>query len=167
MATLDAEVLFSHHLNLLWSQLEGHRPQVVTQSLLLARSSNGHNVLINAPPQADLSWVYSILLRQTLQDAINWSTSSFGDSRQWAVSRSGNALLLVVLEEIRMLEVRVELDLIDRRRVLAVLEDDVEVLREVVADADGFCKAFVFELLHLLPFGLVFFLAIGEEGSVN
>ena len=54
-----------------------------------------------------------------------------------------------------MLQVRVELDLIDGGRDGAGLEEDVEVVREVVADADGLGQALALQVLHLAPAGLV------------
>jgi hypothetical protein len=66
-----------------------------------------------------------------------------------------------------MLQVRVELDLVDRRRRLGRLEDPVEVLGQVVGDSDGADQACGFDLFHLGPFGLVIFFLSAEEGSVD
>lgn len=66
-----------------------------------------------------------------------------------------------------MLKIGVELDLVNRRRRLARLQDEVEVLRQVVADSDGFGKALRFQLFHLPPFLLVLFFALAEEGGVD
>jgi hypothetical protein len=76
-------------------------------------------------------------------------------------------LLLVILEQICVLQIRMEFNLIDRWRGLRGLEDPVEMLGQVVADANGLRQTLGLQLLHLLPFGLVFFLALAEEWGVD
>jgi hypothetical protein len=66
-----------------------------------------------------------------------------------------------------MLQVRVEFDLVDRRRDPRRLEDDVEVFRVVVAHADGPRQTLRLQLLHLSPAGLVFGFVLCVEGAVD
>jgi hypothetical protein len=76
-------------------------------------------------------------------------------------------LLLVVVDQRTMLQVRVEFDLVDRRGRLGRLEDPVEVLGQVVGDSDGAGQARGFDLFHLGPFGLVVFFLVAEERGVD
>lgn len=62
-----------------------------------------------------------------------------------------------------MLEIRMELDLVDRWRYFARLQDPFEMLWQVIADADRFREALFLELFHLLPFCLMVFLLVAEE----
>ena len=73
----------------------------------------------------------------------------------------------MVVNQRSMLQVRVELDLIDRRRRLGRLEDPVEVLGQIVGDSDGAGQACGFDLFHLGPFGLVVFFLFAEKGGVD
>lgn len=76
-------------------------------------------------------------------------------------------LLLVVVDQRSMLEVRVEFDLVDRRWRLSRLEDPVQVFGQVVGDSDGAGQACGFDLLHLSPLGLVVFFLFAEEGCMD
>ncbi len=60
-----------------------------------------------------------------------------------------------------------EFDLVDGGRDFAGFEDEIQVLGEVVADADGFREALFFQVFHLLPLVLVVCFAVGEEGGVD
>lgn len=68
----------THHLDLSRRQLERHGTQVIAKPLLLARRSHSHDILIDAPPQADLAGVHRVLLRQLRQDGVDGSAGSFG-----------------------------------------------------------------------------------------
>lgn len=76
-------------------------------------------------------------------------------------------MLLVVVDQACVLEVRVEFDLVDGGGSGGRFEEPVEVLGEVVRDADGASEAGGFELFHLLPLGLVLFFLLAEEGGVD
>lgn len=76
-------------------------------------------------------------------------------------------MLPVVLEQLLVLQVGVELDLVDGGRDAGGLEEPGELLGQVVRDADRAREAGLFEGLHLRPFGLVRFFAVGEEGGVD
>lgn len=71
------------------------------------------------------------------------------------------------LKQRYVLQIRVEFDLVDTRRYRAALENELQVLLAVVAYADGLGQSLRFELFHLLPFRLVVFFLVTEEGSVN
>ena len=66
-----------------------------------------------------------------------------------------------------MLQVRMEFNLVDRGRHFTGLEDPVQLLWLVVADADGFGQALALHFFHLPPFFLVFFFLLAEEWRVN
>ena len=76
-------------------------------------------------------------------------------------------VLLVVVDQACVLEVRVEFDLVDGGGSGGRFEEPVEVLGEVVGHADGASEAGGFELFHLLPLGLVLFFLFAEEGGVD
>lgn len=76
-------------------------------------------------------------------------------------------VFLVVVDQACVLEVRVEFDLVDGGGRRSCFEEPVEVLGEVVRDADGASEAGGFDLFHLLPFGLVLFFLLAEEGGVD
>lgn len=76
-------------------------------------------------------------------------------------------LLLVVLEEIHVLQVRVELDLINGWRHRRGFQNPVEVLGQVVRDADRLRQSLRLHLLHLLPLGLMVFLLVAEKRRMD
>ena len=86
----------THHLDLLRCEFESHGPQIVGQSLLLARSRDRDDVLVNAPPQGNLCWRDGVLLRQSVKDVISGTASTLRDRGEWTVGFSGNALLLSI-----------------------------------------------------------------------
>lgn len=158
----------THILNLPWRQLERHRPQVITQPLLLPTRRNRHHILIHTPPQTNLSGTDRVLLRQTLQHRLARRTlRSLRHRRQRAVRRRRDTFAAVVGEQVRVLQVGVELDLVDGGRNRAGFEDVVEVLGQVIRDADRASQTLLLQGLHLRPFGLVLGLALAEEGRVD
>lgn len=83
----------THHLHLRRRQLERHGAQVIAEPLLLARSRNRHDVLVNAPAQANLAGIDGVLLRQLCEDGVDGAAGGFGDGRLGPVSRERNALV--------------------------------------------------------------------------
>lgn len=61
-------------LDLIRRQLELEGQKVIAKALLLARSGDGHNVLIDAPSERDLGRADSVLLRQGCENTINGSS---------------------------------------------------------------------------------------------
>lgn len=174
----------THHRDLLRRKLERHRPQVVAEPLLLARRGDGDDILIYAPPQADLARADCVLLGQGVEYVISWAASALRDCCERAVGRCCDALvssvlrhdlsgsvetylLLVVRNQISVLQVRMELDLVDRRRDRSSLENPVQVLGQVVRDPNRLRQALSLELLHLLPLRLMLIFLLSEERRVN
>ena len=116
-------------LNLLGRELECHGPQVVRKPLLFAARRDGNHILVDAPSQTDLAWAHGILLRETVQKVVGRSTLAFGYWSLWTVGGSGDTLLSVVLEQICVLQVRMELNLVDGGWDRAVFQNEVEVIR--------------------------------------
>ena len=73
----------------------------------------------------------------------------------------------MILQEIDMLQIRMEFDLVDGWRNRCCLQDPVKLLREVVAHANRLCEALTFEFFHLLPLGLVVFFFVAEKRRVD
>lgn len=166
-----SEVLLStslaDQLDLLGSKLESHGPKVITQSLLLRRSSDGNNILINTVTQADLSSVDGVLLRQTSKDIVGGSGSCLRGRGKRAVRFGRDALLLVVIQQIRVLKVGMEFDLVQGGWDGCSLQDDVKVFREEVRNTDTTSKSGLLDLLHGFPSLLDVFRAIAEERGVD
>ena len=76
-------------------------------------------------------------------------------------------LLFMILQEIYVLQVRMELDLVDGWRDRRCFKNPIELLWQVVADANSLCKALALELFHLLPLLLVLFFLLAEEGRMD
>jgi hypothetical protein len=75
----------THHLHLRRRQLERHGAQVIAEPLLLARRRDGHDVLLDAPPQQDLAGVDGVLFGQLGQDGVDGPAGALGDGRLGAV----------------------------------------------------------------------------------
>jgi hypothetical protein len=60
-----------------------------------------------------------------------------------------------------------KLDLVNRWSDLRSLQNPVEMLRKIVADANRLGKSLFLQLLHLLPFLLVLGFVVAEEGCMN
>ena len=82
----------THQLDLRRRQLERHGAQVIAEPLLLARRRDGHDVLVDAPAQADLAGVDGVFLRQLREDVVHGAAGRFGDGGLWAVGREGDVL---------------------------------------------------------------------------
>lgn len=103
--------LFVDGLDLLGGELESHGTEVVRQSLLLGRGRDGDNVLVDAPPQCNLAGSHAVLFRQRGIDFINRTRCTFGDCSERSIRGCRDTLLLVVGEQLRVLQVRVEFNL--------------------------------------------------------
>ena len=66
-------------LNLRRRQLKCRRPQIVAQTLLLARRRDGHNVLIDAPSERDLARADGVLLGESGHHVVDWAGGRAGD----------------------------------------------------------------------------------------
>ena len=86
----------THQLNLRRRQLERHGAQVIAQPLLLARRRDRHDVLVDAPAQADLAGVDGVLLRQLREDVVDGAAGGFGHGGLGAVGREGDVLRVSV-----------------------------------------------------------------------
>jgi len=86
----------THQLNLRRRQLERHGAQVIAQPLLLARRRDGHDVLVDAPAQADLTRVDGVFLRQSGEDVVDGAAGGFGHGGLGAVGGEGDVLYLCV-----------------------------------------------------------------------
>lgn len=84
----------THLLNLRRRQLERHRAQVIAESLLLARRRNRHDVLVDAPAQADFAGVDGVFLRQLREDVVDGAAGCFGHGGLGAVGGEGDVLCL-------------------------------------------------------------------------
>lgn len=174
----------THLFDLCWSKFECHGTKIVTQSLLLSGCRNRNDILINTPSDTNLGRVYRILLCKSIQDVVSRSARAFGDWSERAICGCGNTLtesamtintqsfanthlLLVILQKIDVLKVWVKLDLVESWRHRGCLQNPIEVLVEVVANANRLCKALSLQLLHLLPFLLVVLLLLAEEWCVD
>ena len=154
----------THQLDLRRRQLERHGAQVIAEPLLLARRRDGHDVLVDAPAQADLAGVDGVFLRQPGEHFVDGAAGCFGHGGLGAVGGEGDVLclfvlvttvreswglwfwlvgwlgmvdgktyvLLVVVDQACVLEVRVEFDLVDGGGRGGRFEEPVEVLGQVV-----------------------------------
>ena len=86
----------THQLDLRRRQLERHGAQVIAEPLLLARRRDGHDVLVDAPAQADLAGVDGVFLRQLREDVVHGAAGGFGHGGLWAVGREGDVLYVCV-----------------------------------------------------------------------
>lgn len=82
----------THHLDLSRGKLESHSAQVVAQPLLFARRRDRHNVLVDAPPQANLAGVDGVFLRELGEDFIGRATGGLGYGSLRAVGGESDAL---------------------------------------------------------------------------
>lgn len=71
------------------------------------------------------------------------------------------------LKQRYVLQIRVKLDLVDTRRYRTALENELQMLLAIVAYADGFGQSLRLEVFHLLPFRLMIFFLVTEEGSMD
>lgn len=127
---------FIQLLNLTWSKLERRHSEVVRQSLLLPARSDGNDVLINAPSQRNLTGAHGVLFGQSSHVIINRAWARFRDCAQGAIRFSRNAVLLVELKKLGVLEVRVEFDLVASRDDLGGLKNSLQVLGQEVGNTD-------------------------------
>jgi len=82
----------THLLDLRRRQLKCHGTQVVAEPLLFAGRCDRHDVLVDAPAQADLASVDGVFLRQLSEDVVHGSTGCFGHRCLWPVGGEGDAL---------------------------------------------------------------------------
>ena len=82
----------THLLDFRRRQLERHGAQVVAEPLLFARRRDRHNVLVDAPAQADLARVDGVLLREFGEDVVDGAAGSFGHGGLGAVGGEGDTL---------------------------------------------------------------------------
>lgn len=82
----------THLLDLSGRQLKSHSAQVIAETLLLARRRDRHDVLIDAPAQADLAGVDGVLLRQLREDIVHGAAGGFGHGGLGTVGREGDVL---------------------------------------------------------------------------
>jgi len=94
-------------------EFERGSAQIITEPLLLGTSSDGHNILINAPTQRNLALGHGVLLRQRAGEGVEWARLGFCRRRERAVGCCGDVVLLVEGEEVGVLQVRVEFYLVD------------------------------------------------------
>jgi len=66
-------------LDLLGIELERHSAQVVTETLLLPRSRDGHDILVDTPSEQDLTRVDPVFPRQTSEDVVDGAGTAFRD----------------------------------------------------------------------------------------
>ena len=76
-------------------------------------------------------------------------------------------LLFVILKQINVLKVGVELNLVDRWRHGTGLQNPINMLREIIAQANGLSKTLGLQFLHLLPLLLMLFFLLAEEGRMD
>jgi hypothetical protein len=108
--------------NLILRQLKPGKPgQVAIKSLDLVACSESNEVLIDNPSETDLRLCHAVFLGQLCVEGVDRSTLGCDNRGKGAVSRHGNVVLLVEIEEITMLKVRVVLDLINGRLDLGCL----------------------------------------------
>ena len=82
----------THQLDLRRRQLERHGAQVIAEPLLLARRRDGHDVLVDAPAQADLAGVDGVFLRQPGEHFVDGAAGCFGHGGLGAVGGEGDVL---------------------------------------------------------------------------
>lgn len=85
----------------------------------------------------------------------------------WNVTECRTDLLLVIFEQLRVLQISMELDLVDSRRNGGGLKNGIQMLRQVVAHADRLGQTVSFDLLHSFPGLLLVGLRLRKEWGVN
>lgn len=154
--------------NLILCQLKlGKLGKIAIKSLDLVARSKSNGVLINDPSQADLRLCHAVLLGQLCVERVNRPTFGCDDRGKGAVSRHGNVVLLVEIEEITMLKIRVILDLINGRLDLGCLQDGLEVHLQEVGHADGLGPSRLLDLLQFRPSLLKVLIGLGKPGAVD
>lgn len=101
--------------HLLRRELEGEHSQVIAHPLFLAGGGDGHDILIHAPAQQDLSWVDVVLLGEACEVVVQRAVGGPGGRGEGTVGGEGDIVLAVVGEQvaIAVLEVGVVFDLVD------------------------------------------------------
>ena len=139
-------------LDLLGRQPERHGAQVIAQALLFAAGGDGHDPLVDDPPESDLGLADEVLLRQERQQLVAGPRFRPRDRRQRTVGRRRDAHRLVEQEERRrVLQVRVILDLVDGWGRAGRRQDRAQVPLEEVGHPDRSSLARRFHTLHSPP----------------
>jgi hypothetical protein len=148
-------------------QLKRDCPQVVAQSLLLRAGSNGHDILINAPSQRNLTLANVVLLRQRANKGINWTPLCPRNSCQGPISCNGDVVLLLEGYEIPVLQVRMKLDLVNRRGDLSRLQSSLQMFLQIIRHPNALRLSRSLHILHGLPRTLQITVGLGEERSMD
>lgn len=154
--------------NLLRSQLESRNfGDECLQPLPLGAGGDGHQALVNAPPQSYLRLGYPILLSQLLPETIHGAALGVDNRSQGSVARDGNVFLPMIFDEVAMLEVRMELDGVDCGWHLGGFEDRFQVFLEEVGHAYGLGPAGCLDGLHIGPLLLKGLGSLCWEGGMD
>ena len=86
----------THLLDLRRRQLKRHGAQVIAEPLLFARRRDRHDVLVDAPAQADLTRIDGVFLRQLREDVVDGAAGGFRHGGLGAVGGEGDVLYLCV-----------------------------------------------------------------------
>lgn len=155
-------------LHLFGGELEGrHLGEISLQPLLVGAGSNGYDALVNGPAQADLGLGDAVLFRQPAPERRDGPILEARDGNQGPVCSDCDLVLVVEVEQVAVLQVRVELDLVDGRRDLGSPQDDLEMLLEEVGNADGLGFAGLLDGLHVGPFLLQDLIGAAVERDVD
>lgn len=159
---------FRNILDLLRCELEGRQVrQEHVQAVLVATRRDGHDALVQTPPQRNLSIADAVLFPQRLVDRVDGTTRGFSDGGQGSIRLDGDALALAKVDQASVLQVGMVLDLVHGRRYLGGLQDGLEVLLQVVGDADGLCASRGLDGFHIRPHPLQVLGRLGPERRVD
>lgn len=82
------------------------------QSFPISARRNDRDTLVDGPPKEDSRLANTVLGGQTLANIVYWAWRRFGQRRQRGKALDLNIVLPQVGQEVRLLEVRVHLDLV-------------------------------------------------------